>query len=417
MDFIFGAAFLFLKPEHQIPLAVGSIIVRGIQRIRHRNKKPKKPEISTAPHAENSITLQWNNLTCTLQQQVNESRNFQQRILLDNLHGEAKPGRLLAICGPSGSGKTTLLNSLAGQLPYDKRLSLEGHLAYLSGNTPVPPSHIRSGFVAQEDLFYSQLTVRETLLMTAELRATTPSTAQERQATVDNIIRRLGLAKCADSLIGDAKTRGLSGGEKKRLSIACELVAAPQLIMADEPTSGLDAFGAQQVMQTLKDLASAGHTVCASVHQPRSSIFAMFDDLCLLAEGKLLYFGPAADAIEHFSGLGYPCPEHYNPAEFLADLVAIDHSTKESEIESTERVEKLAMAWREGSADKLLDGPSPGDGVDDCASPGGGGGGVSSACGLGRQVALLFGRSLKQILRVGFLFCIVIYIIEYMIHC
>jgi ABC-type multidrug transport system ATPase subunit len=134
------------------------------------------------------------------------------------------------------AGKTTLLNTLAGQLPYSKHLRLRGSVT--ANGAPVPAPGVRSGFVAQEDLFYSQLTVRETLGMAAELRMPAAVPAADRQASVEAVIRRLGLAKCADTAVGDAKTRGLSGGEKKRLSIACELIARPQLIMADEPTSG-----------------------------------------------------------------------------------------------------------------------------------------------------------------------------------
>ncbi len=94
-------------------------------------------------------------------------------------------------------------------------------------------------------------------------------------------------------MVGDAKTRGLSGGEKKRLSIGCELIGSPSLIFLDEPTTGLDAFQAQVVVATLKALAQAGHTVVTSLHQPRSSIFSLFDDLVLLSEGRAVYAGPA----------------------------------------------------------------------------------------------------------------------------
>ena len=87
----------------------------------------------------------------------------------------------------------------------------------------------------------------------------------------------------------------------------------------------------QQVMQTLKDLAGAGHTVVTSIHQPRSSIFTMFDDVLLLTEGGCVYHGPAASALEHFSKQGFECPERYNPAEFLADLISIDYSSTDAE--------------------------------------------------------------------------------------
>lgn len=384
-DFLLGAAIIALPPQHQIPLALGTAIVKGVTGLRHK-KRLERAAASAAALATDEVTLEWSALTCTL-----SDKSGTERILLDGIQGKAESGRLLAICGPSGSGKTTLLNALAGQLPYNKRMRLEGHVTANSIRVPVPG--IRSGFVAQEDLFFSQMTVRETLLMAVELRNASAKTPAEREAVVEGVIRRLGLSKCADTAVGDAKTRGLSGGEKKRLAIACELVARPQLIMADEPTSGLDAFAAQQAMQALKDLTEDGHTVIASIHQPRSSIFAMFDDLCLLSEGRLVYFGPAAEALAHFEAQGHACPEHYNPAEFLADLVAIDHSSEEAEQESRARVDALVAAWRE-KAPAPAGAPAPAPETALLAS-----GEVRPACGLGRQVALLLQRSWRQVTR------------------
>lgn len=286
------------------------------------------------------------------------------------------------------AGKTTLLNVLAGQLPYSPSLELEGYVT--ANGEPMPSKRIRTGFVAQEDLFFSQMTVREVLNMAAELR-TNGTTQKERDDLVESVIRNLGLLKCADTIVGDTKTRGLSGGEKKRLSIACEMIGKPQIIMADEPTSGLDAFAAQQVVTALKKLALEGKTVIISIHQPRSSIFAMLDDLCLLSEGRTIYFGPCADALPYFESVGFECPVHFNPAEFLADSLAIDHSTPESEKDSMRRVDDLAAAWKKSNPfvnkrvqvdTSLLD--------DELHQPG---------CSIGRQVLLLLGRSWKQIAR------------------
>lgn len=280
-----------------------------------------------------------------------------------------------------------MLNTLAGQLPYSSKLRLEGYVT--ANDSPMPSPKYKTGFVAQEDLFFSQLTVRETLTMASELRAKRGSTAQEKEELVETVIRQLGLIKCSDTVIGDAKNRGLSGGEKKRLSIACEMIARPQLIMADEPTSGLDAFAAQQVVGALKNLASEGNTVVMSIHQPRSSIFEMIDDLCLLSEGKLIYCGPSNAVLSYFSAQGFTCPEHYNPAEFLADLVAIDHSSSETERESVERVTRLADAWKSTE----IVSPPPKSSSSDTLVP------HNPGCSLPRQIVLLLSRSWKQIRR------------------
>uniref|UniRef100_A0A0D6R7E5 ABC transporter domain-containing protein n=1 Tax=Araucaria cunninghamii TaxID=56994 RepID=A0A0D6R7E5_ARACU len=282
------------------------------------------------------FSLQWRNITCTLSDRAGKKMRF----LLTNVSGEAKAGRLLAIMGPSGSGKTTLLNVLAGQLAASPRLRLMGRL-YVNGS-PFSTSSHKIAYVRQEDLFFSQLTVRETLCLATELQLSRLSTPQDREKYVDDLLYRLGLVSCADCIVGDAKVRGISGGEKKRLSIACELIASPSVIFADEPTTGLDAFQAEQVMETLRKLAQEGHTVVCSIHQPRSSIYGKFDDLILLSEGAVVYAGPAKDeALSYFAIHGFICEDHVNPAEFFADLISIDYSSPESESKSRQRIEYL----------------------------------------------------------------------------
>ncbi|KAL1568548.1 ABC transporter G member 7 [Salvia divinorum] len=222
--------------------------------------------------------------------------------------------------GPSGSGKTTLLNVLAGQLAY----------------------------IRQEDLFFSQLTVRETLSLAAELQLQDISSPEARDQYVTDLLFKTGLVSCADSRVGDAKVRGISGGEKKRLSLACELIASPSVIFADEPTTGLDAFQAEKVMETLRQLALDGHTVICSIHQPRGSVYAKFDDIVLPTEGSLVYAGPARDgALAYFSKFGFICPDHVNPAEFLADLISVDYSSAESLDASQKRIDGLIELFSE----------------------------------------------------------------------
>ena len=389
-DFVIGTALIVLPPQHQVPLALATVLIKGVASLRHRNKKQANQKNGSETEAGNEVMLQWSDVTCKLASKEAESK----RILLDNLKGTARPGRLLAIIGPSGSGKTTLLQVLAGQLPYSKSIQLQGYVT--ANGLSVPAPGVRSGFVAQEDLFFSQLTVRETLMMTAEMRATQKNSKEQIKEDVENVIRRLGLLKCADTPVGDEKTRGLSGGEKKRLAIACELIARPQLIFADEPTSGLDAFAAQQAMRALKDLTKDGHTVVTSIHQPRSSIYAMIDDLCLLSEGKLIYFGPGDSVLDYFSDLGYPCPDHFNPAEHLADLVAIDHSNPEREGETKQRVDELAAAWKAHSSAKAAEDV---EGTSTVLTSSDASISHKPGCSLRRQVGLLLRRSWRQVTR------------------
>ncbi|XP_027157325.1 ABC transporter G family member 7-like [Coffea eugenioides] len=162
---------------------------------------------------------------------------LQVRFLLKGASGEARPGRLLAIMGPSGSGKTTLLNILAGQVMASPRLHLSG-LLEVNGQK-ISKRTYKFAYIRQEDLFFSQLTVRETLSLAAEMQLEEISSVEERDEYVNNLLFKLGLVSCADSRVGDAKVRGISGGEKKRLSLACELIASPSVIFADEPTTGI----------------------------------------------------------------------------------------------------------------------------------------------------------------------------------
>ncbi|XP_009622075.1 ABC transporter G family member 7 isoform X2 [Nicotiana tomentosiformis] len=294
------------------------------------------------------VTIKWTNITCSLSDKSSKTVRF----LLKNVTGEAKPGRLLALMGPSGSGKTTLLNVLAGQINASPKLHLSG-LLDING-VPFSNKIYKFAYVRQEDLFFSQLTVRETLSLAAELQLQDASSIEERDEYVNNLLLKLSLVSCADSRIGDAKVRGISGGEKKRLSLACELIASPSVVFADEPTSGLDAFQAERVMETLRQLAQDGHTVVCSIHQPRGSVYAKFDDIALLAEGSLVYAGPAHDEVlAYFSKFGYICPDHVNPAEFLADLISVDYSSPESVYTSQKRIDGLVESFSEQISEVL----------------------------------------------------------------
>ncbi|KAL6779156.1 hypothetical protein ACKKBF_B18545 [Auxenochlorella protothecoides x Auxenochlorella symbiontica] len=321
MEFLAGALLITLPRDKSIPLGAGAVLAKAVDGAVRAVTKPRSAHAAASIEqaGAQAVTLVWDRLTCIL-----KTKNGQVRALLRDIQGTARPGRLLAILGPSGAGKTTLLNILAGQLPFNKNIELTGRV--LANGRPLDSLLGHVGFVAQEDIFYSQLTVRETLLMAAQLSNGT-STASERERVVDDIIARLGLAKVRATRIGDKKTRGLSGGERKRLSIAVELIARPKLIFADEPTTGLDSFQAHKVVEALKQLAEENHTVIASIHQPRSSIYTLFDDVILLSEGEVLYAGEADRALSYFDAQGHRCPKHYNPAEFLADLAAVDHSS------------------------------------------------------------------------------------------
>jgi ABC-type multidrug transport system ATPase subunit len=139
---------------------------------------------------------------------------------------------------------------------------------------------------------------------------------------VDNILTELKLEKCADTKIGGSTIKGVSGGERKRTSIGIEIITDPLLIFLDEPTTGLDSFTASVVVQVLRDMAKRGRTVIATIHQPNSDTFELFDKLMLLAQGKIIYLNDAQRAAGYFSNIGYVLPSFSNPADYFMRIMS-----------------------------------------------------------------------------------------------
>ncbi|NXW31305.1 ABCG2 protein, partial [Phaetusa simplex] len=242
--------------------------------------------------------------------------------VLRNVNGIMRPG-LNAILGPTGSGKSSLLDILAAR--KDPR-GLSGDI--LINGAPQPANFkCTSGyylfyfFLTKDDVVMGTLTVRENLKFSAALRLPKSVKEQEKNARVNQIINELGLSKVADSKVGTQFTRGVSGGERKRTNIGMELITDPAILFLDEPTTGLDASTANAVLLLLKRMSKQGKTIIFSIHQPRYSIFRLFDNLTLLAAGRVLYHGPAQNAIEYFQSIGYQCEPYNNPADFFLDVI------------------------------------------------------------------------------------------------
>jgi len=211
---------------------------------------------------------------------------------------------------------------------------------------------VTTAYVTQTDVLIPSLTVRETLLYAASLRLPSSTTSQRRKQLVEEVILELGLKECADTSVGDGvKKGGCSGGERRRVSIAIQMLRNPSVLFLDEPTTGLDATSALHLVKTLKHLANTGRTIVTTIHQPRSGIFSLFDRVTLLSRGSVAYTGPTSDCLSWFDGLlpGGLRP-HVNPADYLIDIVAVDTRTKEAEEESQARVNKLLVAWNNESA-------------------------------------------------------------------
>ncbi len=190
----------------------------------------------------------------------------------------------------------------------------------------------RFGFVFQDDLLLSQLTVRETVAFAAALKLPARVGPAARAARVAALLRELGLERCAGTALGAPgapSARGVSGGERKRTAVAVELVTQPSVLLCDEPSTGLDAATALRLMQTLRALADGGLTVLCSIHQPRTSIYTLFDTLLLLQAGRVCYDGAAASGVAHLErALGAPLPLQTNAADWLLDQVAADEAAE-----------------------------------------------------------------------------------------
>lgn len=295
------------------------------------------------PPPTSAAYLVWEDLTAVL---PSYGSGRAARKLIQGLSGYAVPGRIMAILGPSGSGKSTLLDSLAGRL---------GTNVVLSGRVLLNGKRRRLdygvvAYVTQENALLGTLTVRETITYSAHLRLPTTLSKEEVAGIVEGTIEEMGLQDCADRLIGNWHLRGISGGEKKRLSIALEILTQPRILFLDEPTSGLDSAAAFFVIQTLRQMALDGNrTIISSVHQPSSEVFELFDDLYLLSGGEAVYFGDARSAAKFFAEVGFPCPSRKNPADHFLRCINSDFDLVNATLRGS-----LKSHEAESSSDPLL---------------------------------------------------------------
>lgn len=269
-------------------------------------------------------------------------------------------GVLNVIMGPSGSGKTSLLNAMALRLDngIGTRYYPSGKLLF-NGAEP-SNSVIRSvcSYVCQDDdALLPSLTVRETLQFAAGLRLPSWMGKDEKHKRAEDVLLKMGVKDCADNLVGNDLVKGISGGEKRRVTIAVQILTDPRVLLLDEPTSGLDAFTASSIMEVLQGLANEGRTLILTIHQARSDLFKHFGNVLLLTRGgSPAYAGSARDMLAYFERQGFECPRHTNPADFALDLITIDLQQEEREAATREKVRRLVAAWAdEARRSALLD--------------------------------------------------------------
>ncbi|EOA89268.1 hypothetical protein ACJQWK_09427 [Exserohilum turcicum] len=292
-------------------------------------------------HLTNNVVqnFSWENVTVT----VKDRASKQPLDILSNVSGILEAGEILALMGPSGSGKTTLLNVLAHRAATPKA-TMQQDLRINGEPTTLASFRKLSSYVEQEDALVGSLTVRETMYFAAQLALPRSISKAARKERISSLLSSFGLQNQADTLIGTPIRKGVSGGQKRRVSVASQLITSPKILFLDEPTSGLDSAASFEVMNFVKNIAKKYKVlVIASIHQPSTTTFELFDKLMLISRGKVVYNGAVKELKGYFAGLGYEIPLYTNPAEFVIDLVNTDFASDNDS--ATQRLNDLHTSW------------------------------------------------------------------------
>ncbi|XP_077213207.1 ABC transporter G family member 1-like [Tasmannia lanceolata] len=306
-----------LPPHHHFPpkpntsLSIPISIAPSLRSLQVESDVERTVQAKT-----NGVSLTWDNLWVKTMNSKSGSR-----VILEDLTGYAQPGEVLAIMGPSGCGKSTLLDALAGRLGSNIRqtgeILINGRRQALAFGT--------SAYVTQDDTLMTTLTVREAVYYSAQLQLPDSMTKSEKKGRAEMTIKEMGLQDAMNTRIGGWASKGLSGGQRRRVAICMEILTRPKLLFLDEPTSGLDSAASYHVMSRIVRLARDDRrTIIASIHQPSSDVFELFQNLCLLSNGRAVYFGPASAANEFFALNGFPCPSLRNPSDHYLKTINKD---------------------------------------------------------------------------------------------
>ncbi|GBF96283.1 ABC transporter G family [Raphidocelis subcapitata] len=297
-------------------------VFEALESVEASRSPPAAHSLSVAP-----LALEWQGIGCSY------STPTGPRQVLADVWGSAQPGEMQALLGPSGAGKSTFMDILALRKSVG---NLTGRLL-VNGVRATRRFVRKTSYVPQEDNFVPTMTTWEVMSFYADIILPAEWSKQRRRVRIREVLSEMGLAHAHRTIIGGTlpgglMMRGLSGGERKRLAIAVGILAAPSVLFLDEPTSGLDSFAALTVMGYMKRMVlEQSQVVVASIHQPRSAIWQMFDTATLLASGRLMYTGPREGLTPWFSSLGYAYDPnlHGVSSDWALDLVAIGFAKPE----------------------------------------------------------------------------------------
>ncbi|XP_060174230.1 ABC transporter G family member 3-like [Lycium barbarum] len=292
---------------------------------------PSLPEREVITRKIAGASIAWKDLTVT----IKGKRKYSDKVVKSS-HGYALPGTMTVIMGPPKSGKSTLLKALAGRLPDSARMYGE---VFVNG-TKRHMSYGSYGYVDRETTLIGSLTVREFLYYSALLQL--PGFFCQKRSVMEDVIDAMSLGDCANKLIGGhCYMRGLRSGERRRVSIARELVMSPHILFIDEPLYHLDSVSALLMMVTLKKLANSGCTLIFTICQSSTEVFGLFDRICLLSNGKTLFFGETLACLQHFSNAGFPCPIMQSPSDHFLRAI----NTK------FDRIITMCKSWQDNHGD------------------------------------------------------------------
>lgn len=257
------------------------------------------------------VNIEFHDLKFTTHTSAGEPRN-----ILNSISGRFLSGELSCIIGPSGAGKTTLMNALVGYL----NSGLSGTIQTNGQPRNLRLFHKLSCYIMQDDLLQPRITALEAMTIAAELKLGGEMSTRQKQLAVDEIMETLGLTPCRNT-----RTERLSGGQRKRLAVALELVNNPPVIFLDEPTTGLDIVAMKHLVEVLQLLARGGRTVVCTVHTPSASLFQQFDHVYVVSAGNCVYQGAAHQLVPFLEDSELSCPKHYNPADFVLECLTPDN--------------------------------------------------------------------------------------------
>jgi len=333
------------------PLGVGETALdHGFDEMEEEDIRPFEP-------VNERVCLQWHNIEISALPtpgKCGKKAIGEKRLILDNISGSALPGEFLSIIGASGAGKTTLLNHLSGRLTATN-LEIYGDIMINGQNSEDIEGFSRfSAYIQQDDVLLETFTVRECIEFAARLRlhADDQSSIEKK---VKGMMDDLKLNKCAETRIGGTFFKGVSGGERKRTSIAVELITKPSLIFLDEPTTGLDSYTATTLMRIFRNLAKSGCTVIQTIHQPNSETYELFDKLMLLAKGKVIYFDTKDNAVPYFKSIGFECPPLTTPSDYFMSIMSVESIEKEDIDPDDKDAQESSTAFIMNTYKELID--------------------------------------------------------------